>query len=109
MDFGTGYSALSALRQLPIDGIKIDRCFVSDILENPVDATITRGLVTIAQGLDLAITAEGIETAEQRDLLIEYGVRHLQGYLFAKPVSAEEFESEVATGAEAWIEAVPLL
>ena len=96
-------------RQLPIDGIKIDRCFVSDILDSNVDATITRGLVTIAQGLGISIVAEGVETEAQRDVLLQYGVAQLQGYLFAKPQPAADFARELARGGESFFEQLPPL
>lgn len=96
-DFGTGYSALSALKNLPIDGIKIDRSFVQDIVTNPADETITRGLITIADGLGLSITAEGIEGVEQLELLRSLGVQQMQGYFFAKPMAADAFSSQLAT------------
>ncbi len=106
-DFGTGYSALASLKRLPIDGIKIDRTFVSDIVSNPPDATITRGLVTIAQGLGLHITAEGVETREQLDLLYSLGVHHMQGYLFAKPMPADEFAEGLAAKDNGWTRELP--
>jgi predicted signal transduction protein with EAL and GGDEF domain len=105
-DFGTGYSALSALRSLPIDGIKIDRCFVSDIVTNPADATITRGLIGIASGLGLNVTAEGIENREQLTMLHEFGVQHMQGYLFAKPMVAEEFAEKMMRGGDEWLRTI---
>jgi EAL domain-containing protein (putative c-di-GMP-specific phosphodiesterase class I) len=105
-DFGTGYSALNALRSLPIDGIKIDRCFVRDIVTDPADATITRGLVAIAIGLGLEVTAEGIEDREQLAMLHEFGVQHMQGYLFAKPMAADVFVEMLVRGADAWLQAI---
>lgn len=90
-DFGTGYSALSALKRLPVDGIKIDRSFVSEIVTDEADATITQGLIGIARGLGLDVTAEGVETREQMDRLLAMGCHHMQGYFFAKPMPAEEF------------------
>jgi EAL domain-containing protein (putative c-di-GMP-specific phosphodiesterase class I) len=106
-DFGTGYSALSALKQLPVDGIKIDRSFVCDVLSDSADATITRGLITIARGLELTTMAEGIETTEQMELLHSLGCHRMQGYLFAKPMSAGEFAERLAAGETAWTEHLP--
>ncbi len=106
-DFGTGYSAIGALKTLPIDGIKIDRSFVADIVESAIDATITRGLISIAQGLGLSVTAEGVETREQLDLLYDLGVHHMQGNLFGKPMSAEEYTSQAASDPDLWTEHLP--
>jgi diguanylate cyclase (GGDEF)-like protein len=89
-DFGTGYSALSALKRLPVDGIKIDRFFVSNIVTDRADATITGGLIAIARALDLSVTAEGVETREQLELIRSMGCQRMQGYLFAKPMPADE-------------------
>jgi EAL domain-containing protein (putative c-di-GMP-specific phosphodiesterase class I) len=106
-DFGTGYSAISALKTLPIDGIKIDRSFVADILESSIDATITEGLISIARGLGLSVTAEGVETRDQLRLLPGLGVNHMQGYLFGKPVESEVFVSEVTHGPDVWVDELP--
>jgi diguanylate cyclase (GGDEF)-like protein len=106
-DFGTGYSALSALKLFPVDGLKIDRSFVCDILSDPADATIIRGILTIARGLELVTTAEGVETREQMELLYSLGCHRMQGYLFAKPMPADEFAERIAAGETAWTEPLP--
>lgn len=106
-DFGTGYSSLNALKLLPVDGIKIDRSFVSDVLSDPANATIIEGLVAIARGLDLAITAEGVETREQMELLYSLGCYRMQGYLFAKPMFSVDFAECVAAGMSSWTENLP--
>lgn len=106
-DFGTGYSAINALKSLPIDGIKIDRSFVSDIVGSKIDATITRGLISIARGLGLSVTAEGIETREQLELLHSLGVHHMQGNLFGKPVPSEVFVDQLANDPDLWTEELP--
>ncbi len=87
-DFGTGYSALSYLRRFPIDRIKIDRSFVSDICTNQSDAALARAIVGMAHGLNMQVVAEGVETDAQLNLLKRYGCDEAQGYLLAKPMAA---------------------
>lgn len=92
-DFGTGYSSLANIRALPVDEIKIDRSFVSGIDTNPKDRQIVRWIVHLARELRLAVTAEGVETEEQRDMLGEIGVDKLQGYLTGRPMPFEDLRS----------------
>ena len=92
-DFGTGYAALTALRWLPANGLKLDRSFVANVLSEPADATIAAGLLAIAHGLGLGVTAEGVETSEQLAWLRAQGCRVAQGYLLAKPTPAAELEA----------------
>ena len=86
-DFGTGYSSLSYLKRFPFDKIKIDRCFVSDIAEIGGSSVIVQAVVNIAAARNMTTTAEGVETAEQREMLRALGCTEMQGYLFsaAKP------------------------
>jgi len=87
-DFGTGYSSLAYLRQLPAEELKIDRAFVTD-LENSADArAIVDAVVRLAHALGLKVVAEGVETPQQQRILVELGCDELQGFLFARPMTA---------------------
>ncbi|RQO55552.1 bifunctional diguanylate cyclase/phosphodiesterase [Paucibacter sp. KBW04] len=89
-DFGTGYSSLSYLRQLPARQLKIDRSFIQD-LELSLDArAVVDGVIKLAHALGLSVVAEGVETVAQRDILVELSCNELQGYLFAKPMPAQD-------------------
>lgn len=87
-DFGTGYSSLSYLHRLSTDTLKIDRSFVQQMAENNENAEIVRTIITLAKNLHMDVTAEGIETVEQLEMLRALGCEHGQGYLFAKPMEA---------------------
>lgn len=93
-DFGTGYSSLSALKQLPIDVLKIDRSLVDDIVENETSRHITTAIVNLGKAMNLVILAEGVETQEQRDVLRELGCDVAQGYLYSKPQPAAVIEKK---------------
>ena len=99
-DFGTGYSSLAYLRQLPLDMLKIDRSFVTDLLTNPNDAAIARTIISLGRTLGLRVLAEGVETPAQRDFLFEHGCEAYQGYLCARPLPAADLTQIVGAQAQ---------
>ena len=92
-DFGTGYSSLSYLQSFPFDKIKIDRSFVKDIVDGVGSLNIVRAVAAMANGLGMATTAEGVETKEQLETVKAEGCTEMQGFLFSRPVPAEEIEA----------------
>jgi EAL domain-containing protein (putative c-di-GMP-specific phosphodiesterase class I) len=100
-DFGTGYSSLSYLKRFPLDYIKIDRAFISDVMSNRIDADIVRTIIALAQALEVKVIAEGVETAQQRQFLKEQNCHYAQGYLLSKPVPAAEIERRFLARADA--------
>lgn len=109
-DFGTGYSALTFLRRLDLDVVKIDRAFVNDIDDNNTARSLVRAIVAMSNALDLQVLAEGVERASQADRLSAEGCRYAQGFWFARPMPPDELavwwrefdrRSATSTGAEA--------
>jgi len=93
-DFGTGYSSLSYLKRLPLDQLKIDRAFVSDILLDVASASIAQTVIALGRAMGLSVIAEGVETEDQRKFLASLGTNSFQGYLFSRPLPLEDFERE---------------
>lgn len=99
-DFGIGYSSLNYLKNFPVNNLKIDRNFVQDIDSNPVNASIVSAILTIGHNLMLDVTAEGIETEVQYEILKNGNCDLIQGYLFSEPVPKDEFEKLLKRPAE---------
>ncbi len=92
-DFGTGYSSLIYLKQFKVDTIKIDRLFIQDLLTS--DAAITKSIIYLAKGLNMSVIAEGVETKEQLNFLRDQNCHYIQGYLYSKPVSSDDFQNHL--------------
>ena len=92
-DFGTGYSSLSYLRRIPVDYIKIDKSFITDMSINQEDNILVSTIIAMSKALGKKVVAEGVETKEQLQLLIELGCDYIQGYYFSKPLPAESLVS----------------
>lgn len=90
-DFGTGYSSLSYLKRLPLTALKIDQSFVRNVVDDPDDRILAATIVALGHQMELVVVAEGVETEEQRRCLLEQGCDLAQGYLFDRPVPAEDF------------------
>jgi EAL domain-containing protein (putative c-di-GMP-specific phosphodiesterase class I) len=97
-DFGTGYSSLSYLSRFPLDELKIDRSFVIDFDKSENDASLVRAIIAMGQSMNLDLVAEGVETSEQFNFLTTQGANVIQGYLFSRPVTAEELKPMLAPG-----------
>lgn len=96
-DFGTGYSSLTYLQKFEIDYIKIDQSFVRNLVPSSTDLALCKAIIVMAHELGMKVIAEGVETAQQRDLLVAAGCDHGQGYLFARPMSARDFDVFMAS------------
>ena len=94
-DFGTGYSSLSYLKRFPINTLKIDRSFVSELTVDSKDAAMIRAVISMARDLEMNVVAEGVETKEQSDFLTEHGCQYVQGYYFSRPLDPEQFNEYI--------------
>src|SRR5258706_4199357 len=101
-DFGTGYSSLVSLKRFPFDCIKIDRSFIHDMPQDADDVAITQAIIAMAHSLRLKVIAEGVETREQLDFLIEHGCHEFQGYYFRKPQPADDFTKLLRDNADSF-------
>ncbi|WP_162300082.1 putative bifunctional diguanylate cyclase/phosphodiesterase [Kineobactrum sediminis] len=97
-DFGTGYSSLSYLSRFPLDELKIDRSFVIDFDKSDNDASLVVAIIAMGRSMKLELVAEGVETHEQFHFLTEHGAEVIQGYLFSKPVTADELRPLLVPG-----------
>ena len=97
-DFGTGYSSLAYLTKLPLDKLKIDRSFIVEMPKSKSATGIVKVVIALAQTLDLDLVAEGVEECIQKDYLYNMGCMKIQGYLYSKPLCAEDFEAYLAKG-----------
>jgi EAL domain-containing protein (putative c-di-GMP-specific phosphodiesterase class I) len=89
-DFGTGYSSLAYLKKLPVNKLKIDQSFVKNLPDDEEDAAIIKAIIALAKSLKFQIVAEGVETKEQKDFIVACGCECIQGYYYAKPMSADD-------------------
>lgn len=90
-DFGTGYSSLSYLQQFPFDILKIDRCFIHNIMDNPNNAAITKAIIEMAKTLNLKLMVEGVETEAELSFVCQHQCDGMQGYLFSRPLPSHDF------------------
>jgi len=94
-DFGTGYSSLAQLEYLPVDVLKIDRQFVSEIASGSTRSGMISAILTLARTMGLRVVAEGVETEAQRNILLQLGCQYGQGYLWSRPLPASQFSGSL--------------
>jgi EAL domain-containing protein (putative c-di-GMP-specific phosphodiesterase class I) len=92
-DFGTGYSSMNYLKRLPINDIKVDQSFIRGLLNDKDSLSIVKAIISLSQNLGFSVTAEGIETLDQAQVLKYFGCDTLQGYYFSKPIAMQEIFS----------------
>ena len=97
-DFGTGYSSLSYLKRFPIDKLKIDQSFIRELPCDEDSAVITNAIISLAHNLQLKVIAEGVETQAQFDYLSQHGCNEVQGFLFSKPLTSQDFTNQLYGG-----------
>jgi EAL domain-containing protein (putative c-di-GMP-specific phosphodiesterase class I) len=97
-DFGTGYSSLGYLKAFPIGALKIDRSFIRDVERDPNSAALVQAIIALANSLMLKVVAEGVETRVQLEMLRSFGCHELQGYVFSRPVPADELTALLEGG-----------
>ena len=88
-DFGTGYSSLSYLRKYPIDVLKIDRSFILDMAKEKGDKVLVSAIISMAKAMNMQVVAEGVETKQEVDILLELGCDYIQGFYYSKPMPAQ--------------------
>ena len=93
-DFGTGYSSLNHIREMPLDVIKIDRCFIEHLGEDDFSNAFVRMVSELANAISVHVCVEGVETKQQRDIVKQMGIRMIQGFFYGKPMKIEEFEKK---------------
>ena len=90
-DFGSGYSSLNVLKDIPVDQLKLDMDFLKGSYDSPKGRAVISSVINMAKALGVSVIAEGVETREQAEMLAEFGCDRMQGYYFSRPVNEEEF------------------
>jgi len=106
-DFGTGYSSLNYLRRFPVKSLKIDKTFINGVVSDPDQAALVQAIINMAHSLNLAVVAEGVETAEQCAFMRQHGCDLVQGFFIGRPVPAEEFYTLAANWDGSWLSSPP--